>query len=255
MHPPDHRPLPRHVSPESVCPLHVLLLLRVHPDHLPLLQESWNVDGGAAAELGGLGITLGGVTLDIRLGFDDLEGDGRGKDALDDVPLEHDKVAFHPLVDPILFSLHDGGSNRDFLKGLGIHEIVVAVLVRVRELRQILLDLRRLELLPGPVRVLDGVSLHQILELDGSLGGAPRLLHDGERHDLVRLSVDLDRESVLDVGRVDGDHAEGRGRGGGGGGAGAGDAEGRAGRRGGEGGSRGGGEGEEEGGAEHHDFF
>lgn len=99
-------------------------------------------------------------------------------------------------------------------------------LVRVRELARFLVDLRRLELLPGPVRVLDGVPPLEVLELDRRLGRPPSLLHDGEVEHLVGLAVELDREPVLDVGRVDGD-AEGcrvpDGRGGGGEGCGRGD--------------------------------
>jgi hypothetical protein len=53
-----------------------------------------------------------------------------------------------------------------------------------------------------PVRIFNRRPAHEILELDGRLGGTPRLFHNAKIQDLVGLAVNFHRQTVLDVGRV-----------------------------------------------------
>lgn len=68
----------------------------------------------------------------------------------------------------------------------------------------------RFELFSTTVGVFQGVSSHEILELDGGLGGTTSLLHNTETQNLVGLSVQLDRHSILNVGSIHG-NIQGRG--------------------------------------------
>ena len=95
-----------------------------------------------------------------------------------------------------------------------------------------LLDHGGLKLLPGPVRILEGVSLLQVLKLYGGLGGTAGLLHDTEAQNLPRIAINFDRHAILDVGRIYGDAEDSAGRAGEGGRSCRGEGGGRAGEEG-----------------------
>jgi hypothetical protein len=75
------------------------------------------------------------------------------------------------------------------------------------KLRRLLFNQCRFEFFTRSVRIFDGGAAHQILELDGGLGGTSCLLHDGKGNDLVGFLVNLNRHAILNVGGIDG-HGE-----------------------------------------------
>jgi len=76
----------------------------------------------------------------------------------------------------------------------------------IRELRVRLFNHGRFEFFSRSVRVFQRIAAHEVLELDGGLGGAAGLLHDGKAEDLVGFAVEFHRETIFNVGRVNGGH-------------------------------------------------
>jgi hypothetical protein len=65
------------------------------------------------------------------------------------------------------------------------------------------------ELFSTAVGVFNGGALHEVLELDGSFGSSPRLLHDAEANDPVGFSIiQLHRHSILNIRRVNRRHVQ-----------------------------------------------
>ena len=74
------------------------------------------------------------------------------------------------------------------------------------------IDLCRFEFFTTSVGVFDGVPTHQVFKLDRRFGSSPCLFHNTKRQNFVGFSIEFDRQSVLDIGRIDGDVQCGRRR-------------------------------------------
>mmetsp|Transcript_28586 Transcript_28586/g.57117 ORF Transcript_28586/g.57117 Transcript_28586/m.57117 type:complete len:230 (-) Transcript_28586:168-857(-) len=192
--------------------LNIFSLLRINLNTRSLLHESRNTNSSTTTQLGRLGVSLSGISLDVGLGLDDLEDVGAGNANLDDFAFEEDEVALHSFRDPFLLVFDDLGFDHDFFKRFGIHEEVVSGIILVSILTGLPQNLRGLEFLPAPVSILDGIPPLQVLKLDRRLSRSARLFHDAEGEDFVGFPIGkFDGESVFDVGGVD-CHGEGGGK-------------------------------------------
>src|SRR5579859_3248426 len=140
--------------PGSLRPFQVAVRARVHADHVPGLDEKWDLDGGARVQLGRLGGAGDRVALEPGIGGLDLELD-------DDRQLDADQAVVVLQEVHVAAFLQEGQHvlehvlvDRHLVVGLRVHEVVV-IAVGVEVCRIVAVDANGLELVTAAEALLE----------------------------------------------------------------------------------------------------
>jgi len=170
---------------------------RVHLHDVPLVEEERHLHHHARLQRGGLGAALGGVAAHAGVGAGDRQLHEVGHVHRDRRAVDVEDVHLDVLLEVVACVADLLGRERKLIVGLGVHEVVAIVLVE--ELHVLFLVFDQLHLLARAERVVDDLAQPHVLELGAHEGAALARLDVLEVHDGVRLAVEDDAQSLLEL--------------------------------------------------------
>src|SRR5713101_4814621 len=171
--------------------------LRVDLHDVSLVEEERHLHDRPALEGGRLRAAGRRVAPDARVGLGDRELHERRQLDGHRAALDEEDVDLRVLLEEVSRVADLFGRQRDLVIGLRIHEVIAVVPVEV--LHVLVLEIDQLHFLTGPERVVDDASLPHVLELGAHEGAALARLDVLEVDDGIRMTVELDLQSLLEL--------------------------------------------------------